>query len=108
MLQQHHSQHHLGRCCRAAASLALLAALHQFLLDEEQQGFVFQCLVGMAHPGFPKVLDLFEDKAIGESPLQAARDDHRWRSLPLDSSRSSRNRNWLISLMASRVSFVSL
>src|SRR2546427_4051896 len=44
MLQQQHAEHDLSRRGFAAASLALLAALGQRLLDDEQQGVIFQRL----------------------------------------------------------------
>ncbi len=50
-------------------------------MHEEQQGFIFQRLVGMANPRFPKIGDLFGDEAIREAALEAAGVDYRARSL---------------------------
>lgn len=61
-----------------------------------------QGLIGVPHPGFPKILDFLGDVAVGEAALKTAGGDHNCRSL--DSSRSSRNKYWFSSLMASRVS----
>jgi hypothetical protein len=84
---------------------ALFVALAQFQPNDLKQPIVIQRLVGMAHPGLPKILDLLGDEAVGEAALETARGDHRWRSLLLDSSRSRRNTCWLSSLMASMTSF---
>ena len=93
MLQQQHAEHDLSRRRFASASLALLAAFGQLLLDDEQQSVIFQRRIGVSHPGFPEVLHRLGDEAIGELSLQAASGDHGWRSCFLDSSRSRRNRN---------------
>ena len=58
-------------------------------------------MVGVAHPELPKILDFLGDEAIGKAALKATRGDH---DLPsFDSSRSSRNKYWFSSLMASKV-----
>jgi hypothetical protein len=48
----------------------------QFLLDNVQKGVVFQRLIGVSHPGFPKILHRFADEAIGETALLATREDY--------------------------------
>jgi len=80
MFQQQHAEHDLGRRGLAAPRFALLAALGQFLLDEEQQGVIFQRRIGVSHPGFPEILHRLGDEAIAEMALQAAGGDHDWRS----------------------------
>ena len=78
-------------------------ALAQFLLNTLEQLIVIQHLVSVAHPGLPKILDFLGDEAIGEAALKTARGDH---DLPaFDRSRSSRNKDWFSSLIASSVSF---
>ena len=93
MLQQQLAEHDLGRRRLAATRLALLAALGQLLLDDEQQGVIFQRSIGASHPGFPEILHRLGEEAIGELSLEASSGDHGWRSWALDSSRSRRNRN---------------
>src|SRR5271165_4778806 len=87
--------------------LLFLAAFCQFVLDERKQSVVLESLVGVTHPGFPQIVNIPGNEAISEAALQAARGDHAPRSFSCNSSRSRRNKNWLSSLMASRVSFVS-
>lgn len=90
VLQQQHPQNDFGWGSRAATSLALFVALAQLLLNDLQQLIVIQRLVGVAHPGLPKILDFLGDKAIGEAALKTAGGDHDLRSF--DSSLSNRNR----------------
>jgi hypothetical protein len=63
------------------------------VLDDEQQGIVFQRCIGVSHPGFPEIFHRLGDEAIREMSLQAAGGDHDFSSCPLDSSRSRRNKN---------------
>ena len=103
VLQQQHPQNNIGWRPRAPTSLALFVALAQLLLNNLQQLIVIQSLVGVAHPGLPKILDFLGDEAIGKAALKTTRGDH---DLPsLDWSRSSRNKYWFSSLIASKVSF---
>ena len=90
VLQQQHPQNHFGWRSRASTGFALFEALAQFLLNNLQQLIVIHRLVGMAHPGFPKILDLLGDQAIGEVALKTACGDQALRSF--DSSLSRRNR----------------
>src|SRR5207247_9592190 len=97
VLQQQHPQNNIGWRPRAPTSLALFVALAQLLLNNLEQLIVIQSLVGVAHPGLPKILDFLGDEAIGKAALKATRGDH---DLPsFDSSRSSRNKYWLSSLI---------
>jgi hypothetical protein len=75
---------------RATTGLALFDAFAQLLLNNLEQLIVIQRLVGVPHPGLPKILDFLGDEAIGETALKTARDDHDLRSF--DSSLSSRNK----------------
>ncbi len=93
MLQQQHSEHDLSGRRLAPTSLALPAAFGQLFLNDEKQGVIFQCFIGVPHPRFPEILHRLCDEAIGEISLQAASGDHDWRSCSLASSRSSRSRN---------------
>jgi hypothetical protein len=69
VLQQQHTKHDFGWRCLAAARLALLAALGQLFLDDEQQGVIFQGLIRVAHPSLPKILHRLVEEAIGKVPL---------------------------------------
>jgi len=40
------------------------------LLDDEQQGVIFQRGIGVAHPSFPEILHRLGNQAIGEMSLQ--------------------------------------
>ena len=103
VLQQQHPQNNFGWRPRAPTSLALFVALAQLLLNNLEQLIVLQSLVGMAHPGLPKILDLLGDEAIGKAALKATHGDH---DLPsFNSSQPSRNKYWFSSLIASKVSF---
>jgi hypothetical protein len=57
----------LRQACRNLT--ALLAALGQLLLDNEQQCVIYQRRIGVAHPGFPEIIHRFGDQAIGEMLL---------------------------------------
>jgi hypothetical protein len=91
MLQQHHAKDDFGGRARTATGLAFPAASGEFLLNDQQQGVVFQSLIGMAHPGFPQIAHSLMNEAVSEALLLAARGDHGSDSLPLDSSRSRRS-----------------
>jgi len=39
------------------------------LLDDEQQGVIFQRFIGVSHPGFPEILHRPGDEAFGEISL---------------------------------------
>src|SRR5580692_10764585 len=88
---------------RSSARLALFATFIQLLLNDLQQLIVVQRLICVPHPGLPQIGHFPGDETIGEAALQAAGGDHALRSLA--SSRSSRNKYWFSSLIASRVSF---
>src|ERR1700730_10221645 len=103
MLQQQHPQNDFGRRPRASTSLALFVALAQLLLNSLEQVIVIQGLIGVAHPGLPKILNFFGNEAIGEAALKTAGSDHDLPSFA--SSRSSRTKYWFSSLIASKVSF---
>jgi len=64
----------------AATSLTLLTSFGQFLLDNQEQGIIFQRLIDVAHPGFAKILHRLGDKAVGKISLQTPRSDHEARS----------------------------
>src|SRR6202165_719643 len=103
VLQQQHPQNDFGWRPRASTRLAPFVESCPLLHNNLEQLIVIQCLVGVAHPGLPEILDFFDDEAIGEAALQTAGGDH---ALPsFDSSRSSRNKYWFSSLIASSVSF---
>jgi hypothetical protein len=81
MFQQQHSEHDLGRRRLAAPRFALLAALGQFLLEDEQQSVIFQRGIGLSHPGFPEILHRrLGEEAIAEIALHAAGGDPERRS----------------------------
>src|SRR5260370_33266076 len=69
MLQQQHSEHDLGRRGLAATSLALLAAFGQLLLDDEQQGVIFQRFIGVWATGSPQIATRLLAEDTGEIPL---------------------------------------
>ena len=102
MLQQQHPQNDFSRGPRASTSFAFFDPLTQLLLNGLEQLIVIQGFVGVAHPRLPKIPDFLGDKSIGEAALPPAGGDHDLSSL--DSSRSSRNKYWLSSLIASNVS----
>src|SRR5260370_34260709 len=92
MLQQQHSEHDLSRRCFAATSLALLAAFGQLLLDDEQQGVIFQRRIGVPHPKFPEVLHPLADEAIVDLSFQSANGETSRRSSSLASPSFTRKR----------------
>jgi hypothetical protein len=69
MLQQQHSEYDLCWRRLAPTRLALFAALGQLLLDDQQQGVIFQGFIDVSHPGFPEILHRLGDEAIGEMSL---------------------------------------
>jgi hypothetical protein len=103
LLQPQQAKQDLGGGSRAPARFALLAALGEFLPDEQPESFVCQRLIGRPHPRFPPILGHLREEAIGKAALPAASGDHGSCSLRLESLRSTRNKNGLISRMASKL-----
>src|SRR5207248_10437115 len=76
MLENQQACYHLGREALPATTAALGTSLSQSLVDDGQEVFICQNLVGMPHPIFPQIVHLGGDQSIAEGQLFAPHPNH--------------------------------
>src|SRR3954454_22073000 len=76
MLEQQQPEDNLGGSPSATARLALFAELALSGLHDHQQTVVIECLIGMPHPWFPEICNMFGDEAVSKAELHTASRNH--------------------------------
>ena len=105
MLEQHHAQDDFRRHASPAARAALGTPFQESFINGLDELFIFQHLVGLAHPGFPEIGGFFRDESFAEAALAGTAEVNHFSLRVLASALSLRSNCWFSSHIFSRAAF---